>query len=384
MSNAFADALTARDPETIREQMLSDAATEGADVAGFDAMSITTAQFSLDARAQSMAEQLRVVLVKAGLPHLAKDSGSDWVDQVCFGFYQEKRIPALPAVWSWTVTCSAHAGPYTLAPESRELVAVADDGTLFENTNPEAVVIPSGGSAPVQFTCRTPGIVGNQLAGAVTRFVAKKPGLRITNVGGTSVTGGRDAESDDQYIARCFGKWAVLGAGYTRAAFNYLIPLYAPTVTRWFVRDDNPFGPGTVGVWLANAAGPASDGEVAAVLAGLTARDRQPLGTSTVRVLKATAHVIMVVGTIFNDGTNAAILGDAVDALGLLSSQWDLGQTMPVELVTGVLMGGRFDAFKVPGFTGATDVDLTSPIADTDLLPFEVLQFNVAGLVTSP
>lgn len=387
MSNAFSEALTARDPETIREQMLDDAGTEGADVAGMDPMSVTTALFSLDARAQSKAEQLRATIVRGGFPQLATEAGSDWVDQVCFGWYQEIRIPASFAVWRWNVTCGANAGPYTLAPESRELVAVADDGTLFENTNPELVSIPSGGTVSVQFSARVAGVSGNQLSGAVTKFVAKKPGLRITNVGGTSVSAARDAETDDQYITRCFGKWAAKGAGYNRQAFDYLIPFFEPNVTRWFVRDDNPSGPGTVAIYLANAAGPASAPEVAAVLAGLTARKQQPVGTGVVRVYPAVAHIVTVVGTLFHDGTNPGILGDGIAALGILSSQWPMGDDaveLPVEIVTGALMGGRFDRYKVPGFSGATDVDLTSPVADVDFLPQDVLQFDVAGLVVSP
>lgn len=379
----FLQALTARDPETIRQQMLSDASTSGADPAGFDAMAVATALFSLDARAQSSAEALRVQLVNAGFAHLASESGPDWLDACLFGAYQEKRLPGTSAVWDWTVTCGASAGPYTIEPMSGELIALADDGTLFASANPTAVTIPSGGSAPLRFACRSAGIVGNQISGAVTRFVARKPGLRITNVGGTLVTAGTDPESDALYLARCFGKWGALGAGWTAAAFDYLIPLFAPTVTRHYVRDDNPFGPGTTGLWLANAAGPSTTDEVSAVQTGLDARDRHPLGSSTLKVIAAPAHTVAITGTLWSDGTNATLLGSATAALAALASKFPLGGMLPQELVEGVLLGGAFSEYGLLGFSGAVDVDLTAPAADVIMLPAEVLQFDVSGLVVT-
>jgi hypothetical protein len=378
---SFLDALTARDPETIRLQMMADAGAMNVDTKAAEVVALMVALFSLDARAQAKAEALRVQIVNAGFPHLAPLAGDDWVDACLFGFFAEKRIGATTTVWSWPVSCAANAGPYTIGAGTRELVAVADDGTLFESTNPTAVTIPSGGSAFVQFTCRTGGLAGNQISGAVTRFISTKPGLSVTNVGGVAVAAGRDAELNTEYLARCLGKWAALGAGYTKQAFDYLIPLYAPTVTRWFVNDANPFGPGTIGLWLANAAGPATVDEVAAVFNGLNGPARKPLGTGLLQAFPAVARVVHVAGTLFPDGTNSALLASVTSALNVLQARWKIGALLPVELLDGVIMGGGYPQFAVPGFSGISDYAPISPLTDTVLLPYEVLSLTISLVV---
>lgn len=391
----YTEATTPTDADDALTSLLAQADALGVNVAGWDPVAPQRALFTLSARAVAHESDLRVALAKAGFLQAAATVGDDFFDEA-LTWYGETRLPATRAVWTLRVTCAASAGPYTIGVSSGELVAVANDGTEFVNTNERATTIAAGSTVNLEFTCSTAGTVGNQSGGNITRFVVGKPGLTVTNAAPATLdTTARDQESTGDAITRVLGKWGTIGAGWTLQSFDYWIPSWHTSITRWKVRDDSPAGPGTIQFILADSAGPATSPEIAAVLAGATARNFKPVGSGAVSVVAASSVTITVTGTIYGDGTNATLLQDAKDALDALKRGFPIGGDedgkIRLDLIKAVLMGGAWPStapleingktITLEGFTGAKYLSLSSPAADTSLAYNEIPTFNYSGLV---
>lgn len=391
----YQEAITASTEAAIRDANLAAAAALGVNVAGWDDVAPQRAIFTLDARALKAHQDIRVALAKAGYLQAAAEVGDDFFDEA-LTWYDEARIQATRAVWTFRVTCAATAGPYTIGQSSGELVAVANDGTEFANTNDQAITITAGSTVSMQFTASQPGTSGNQAAAAVTKLVVGKPGLSVTNASPATLDApARDQETTSEAIPRVLGKWSSIGAGWTADSFDYWIPKWSPTVTGWRVRDDNPLGPGSVQVILRSAAGVASGGQIAAVSAGAAASDFKPWGTTALGVASAVAKTVTITGTLYGDGTNGNLLANAKAALDLVQAKFPIGGDadgkIRFDLIRAVLMGGAWPSsaplevngkmIVLPGFTGAKYLDLSSPTGDTSLAYNEFVSFSHAGLV---
>jgi hypothetical protein len=409
MTVTFLEATTAQTKQEIITDTLAHAAEEGVDVAGFDDFSPNRSQYELGARAMAAEQAIRVQLANAGFLTTAALAGDDFFDQALTwydltnGYGGKGRIPATYAVWLLPVKCDANNGPYPLGVNSHELTAQAIDGTYFQSTNASAVTLPTGQTTMVEFTCLTIGTIGNQTIGNINHFVTAFPGLTISSIVTPEVvTRARDQESTTEATRRALGKWGTLGAGWTRTSFDYLIPLYAPTVTRWLVRDDNPNGPGTIEVVMANAGGASTTDENDDVYDGLSAPGTMTLGTGGLSVISATLVTIPVVGSIASNGTNPNLLVNAKAALDILRTAFPIGGDedglVQLDLIEAVLMGGAWPAsapltiagpsgtvstFILPGFGGAKSVTLSAPAGDTALSLAEVITFTYGSLVIS-
>lgn len=400
MALTWTQATTAQTAAEIRTANLATAESLGVDVTGWDDFSPDRATFEIEARALAAEQDIRVLLAYSGFLETAALAGDSFFDQA-ITWFDEVRIPALATVWNLRVSCVDTAGPYTIAGGSKALTASADDGTLFQSSNASDVVIPSGGTATVQFTCLTPGVIGNQNPGNITHLVIGKPGLSVTNNPPAAiVTSGRAIETTQAATTRVKGKWGTLGAGWTRASFDYLIPRATPTVTRWLVKDDNPGAPGAIKVVQATAAGPSSAPENATTLAALTAPDVMALGSGGLTVESATSLTVNVVGTLFGDGTNPNLLANAKAALDVISAYFPIGGDsqgqISRELLIAIIMGGSWPVsaplvvtspggqtatIVLPGFGGAVNLTLTTPAADVVVGTTDIVSITYGGLV---
>jgi hypothetical protein len=187
------------------------------------------------------------------------------------------------------------------------------------------------------------------------------------------VTAGRAAESSAQLVLRCESKWATLAAGGNSAAYLYNVNAIAPSITRVFVRDDNPYGSGTVALYLVNADGPATVDELEAVDDYL--QPLKPLGSGRLYVLPAVPKVVQVTAVLTTNGDNPDALEDAADALDLLASGFE-DRTLYAELVRTTLMGAAVAARELPGFSGVENVVMSLPAADVSIAGEEVLEFT--------
>lgn len=365
---SFADAITARTASVIEAGLLADLTAAGVDVAGFGDFSMQRMLTVLQSRAQAALESLRVQLVYAGCATTAYMAGDDWVDVCLSGFFFEDRIQASKTQIGINVTAPAGS---PLSANARQWVAQADDNTLFDNL--DDVRIPAGGTKSVVFQARTAGIVGNSPPGLISHLVVGPPGVTVTNPAGSLVLAGRDQETSADYLIRCIGKWGTLGRGGNALAYYYYVPQASPTITRILIRDDNPFGPGTIGLCLANAAGPATQTEVDAVAALL--QPIKPLGSGRLKVFGATPRTVAVGVQLVTDGTNGAAVANAIAVLNGLSATYPIASNSGnVSLFRDKLIQVLMDVRSVINLRNLT------PPASVALQPYQVVQ--IAPTVT--
>ncbi len=403
----YAEAITPRTVASLRALFLTELAAAGSSVSGWSTGAPQRAFLEGEAGAIAAETQLRVALAKTASIALCKQAGAEWVDAKMTWFDLDNtvggkgRIPASRAVWTIGVQITAALGALTInAASAPGIQFQSTTGVVFQCTQASAVVINAGSSykGVIEVTARAAGTTGNVTPGAITKVIAGPAGLSID--GGATQTPtsvARNAEDDDSFIARGLGKWARLGAGWGLPAFDYLIPLYgndgdALNVTRWYVDDSNPGGPGTIAVWLANSSGPATGPEVAAVDAGLNSASVKPVGTGAAAVAAAVSHALVITATITTDGSNPGVGAAATSAIGTLEATFPMGPaTLEPDLVREILMGSplatatvatapglsKVVTLALPGFSSVLAVTVLSLAAPEVLAVGEVLSITL-------
>jgi len=304
------------DDQNITETAAAVAAA-GVDSTGMSPVSVSVAMPAVFARSRTVEQSIRATLVRAGLGDYAADIPDAWVDQFAKASWDLDRLPATKARFLWPVSAAAGGGSVT----SGARTLIADGGTsLFENV--AAVNIAAGATALVEFEARTAGTDGNVAAGAVTGFQVGKAGLSISSPVGSMVVAGRPKETNVDLWKRGRAKLPASSIAGNSAAFDLWIPSAAPTINRWAVDDTNPDGPGTTRIYAANAAGPATVDELAALLAYLT--PRRGKGTGAIGVSAAPAKTLSF-GCVMHVSNNAAAATQGAAALQALSAALPLG-----------------------------------------------------------
>jgi hypothetical protein len=358
----YSQASTPTDQPTYRANTLAllanpPAPLQPAPVAGWSARAPQRLLVEDFANQMATESSLRAAIAQTVSPQTAANAGPDWVRAV-IGWFDEDFLPAVAAVWSVQFQCTPSAAPITV-DNSSTIQIQSTDGQIFLCTQPTAVVFNSASSYQglLQFTARNPGIAGNVAAANILagKVLTGPAGLSIGPGTPTVVTQGRDIETPLQAIQRCLGKWARLGAGWTRQAYDFLIPAGSPTgtVTRWRVRDDNPLGPGSITAALAGASGPSTTPEVSAVQAYLESPAVRSLATGIIYVYAAAADPLTVNVTIKGDGSNANLQSDIQAAGAALASLFPIGlATLDNVLFEAVLLGGAFNKISIVGAAG--------------------------------
>lgn len=371
----LAEALTARAQGAVLTDLLDALAAAGVDANGFGTFSVERALPEIEAAAQAKHESLRVAVVKGGILDLAAtldDPG--WLRRLARGIFRIDWVPALKAVHTFTVTNRSALSSPQFKP--RDILVSTDGGILFRSTGSGSLPAGIGQSIPMEFTAEVAGIEGNIGPGEITKIITSPSAITVSNGSDSLVTAGKEDEANSLLVQRCIGRWSDLGNG-TAPGFVYRATLAAPSITRVFVRDDNPFGPGTSAVYLANASGPATTTEVALVEADYVANNRKTVGMPATVFAAAPSHAVSVVATLYLNGANANAKNDALAALATFESVFEGGTLYP-ETIRAILMGGAFPALSLPGFLGVKNVVLSSPTADTILTVGEVLVINAS------
>jgi len=380
----YAQAAATQTAAQIRDSLLlPQLAAAGSPVQGLPTSSPDRGIIEAEANFLATEAQLRAGVAATISPDTVVTQGSSWVDAV-MGWFQLPdgqggigRLPALQAVWTIGLNIPSTMGSLTLSPG--DIVQIqALTGQIFNLVLVAPVVLNSASSykATCAFQARMSGnVAGNPTPGTLTNIITGPAGLGVDGgVTQVNLSPGTDAESDYAYVKRGLGRWAALGAGWTDQAFDYLIPLLSPTVTRWRVDSANPFGPGTTGVYLADPTGPASGGEVAAVQLGLAAPNVRPNGSGQVVVVAATAYNDTITVTVKGDGSNPTLAADITTAISALTAQLPLG---PIYVTVGFLV----ELCLGKAFTGTTAFQ-TSAGAYAEL-PFVLPGFGGAVAVVS-
>jgi hypothetical protein len=409
----FAEASTPETVEQVRDDLLAALDEEGSTISGWSDGAPQRAFVEGEARAIAAESVIVSELAATASPSTVVRAGSSWVDATMAWFQVENadgsigRLLATTATWEISLAIEPSAAPFTInAANANTIQLQANNGAIFVCVQDSDVVLNSASSflGVVKFAARLPGITGNATPGQITRVISGRAGLSINlaAVQRRTLTA-RDDETDLAFIARGLGKWARLGAGWTRPAFDYFIPFFGngPTtsVTRWSVDDASPTGPGTVLVWVADAAGPASVDTINAIFAGLNGTNVKPVGSGALNVSGAVALPLTLDIVLTVDGSNPDVAANATAALGALAAVFPLGPALlEADLLSAIVRGSPIVSASVtigtttmlltlnlPGFASVievTDLDVVGP--SIELSPGEVLVLTANVTTVTP
>jgi hypothetical protein len=359
---SLAQALATKTDDANLADLLAALAAKGVDVAGFSPLSVSANLPALVAQGRTSEQEIRATVTKAGLGDYWEEVPEAWCDHYAKAAWGISKVAATKARYLWPITAAPGAGTITAA--ARTLLA---DGitSLFENV--AAVTVPAGTTVLAEFEARTAGTDGNVLPGAVTGFQVGKPGLSIASPAGSLIVAGRPKETNTQLVARGRARFPAISYAGNTAAYTRWIVEAAPTVTRWAVDDTNPNGPGSTDVFAANAAGPATLTELAALDAYF--QPRRGKGTGPLRFFAAPAKTL-VFGLVMHVSGNT---GAAAQAAAVIQS---LNATIPLGGSDNRIL--YLDTVREPllGIAGVYQLEFSGLAEETPLGNFEVVTFT--------
>ena len=214
-----------------------------------------------------------------------------WLNLLVESAYGLQRYPATFARGRVVLTAEPGFGPYTLEPG--DLWLGTPDGLRYHNT--AGGILPMGGILEVAVQAESPGARYNVPAGAITVLHTPLPGVSVTNPPDWLLEAAREEEADEELRRRARLRWASLGTGATRAAYEFWALNANPAVTKVRILDDHPRGQGTVDVVIWGEGGLGAS-VVSAVDAYI--QERRPL-TANVLVYSATPRTVDVEATVY-------------------------------------------------------------------------------------
>ncbi|GGL15966.1 baseplate J/gp47 family protein [Deinococcus radiotolerans] len=235
---------------------------------------------------------------------------------------------------------------------------IVGTGTGLRYTTREAVTLEPGASADVLAVADSPGAAYNVPAGTITVLHTPLPGLSVTNPPGSLLSGGADTETDDALRVRASGRWAELGGGATRRAYEFWALTSHPSVDRVLVLDEHPRGQGTVDVVLWGEGGLGSSVVTAA---DEYIQARRPV-TADVQVYSAHEINTPVPLDVYAPGADpVSVTAQIQQALAALQRSLGIGQILYHSAV--------IEAAMLP----AGVLDVTTPLRDTHPTGVEVV-----------
>lgn len=223
----------------------------------------------------------------------------------------------------------------------------------------EGATIEAGGHADLVVRAESPGTAYNVPIGAITQIHTPLPGLSVANLPGWLLEAGADEESDASLRRRASLRWASLGGGATKAAYEYWALTASPAVDRVTVLDQHPRGQGTADVVIWGTGGIGAD--VVATVNDYI-QQRRPV-TADIAVYAATERVVPVSIELYAPlGNQVDIEAQVMAGLSALQRELGIGGTLYQSAVVEVAMlpAGVLDAR-----VGMTDLKLGQAEAAT-------------------
>lgn len=353
---SLADALLVRSSDQVRADLFASLLAKGIDATGFPGLSFHRALLEVDVNAKAKLEQLKADLTNAGFITTAALAGDDWLDRAAYGFNRVRRMPATRAVWTVTLRNNGSGGPFPLNAGAVRLALASSSSTTFTSIENRTLASVPGSTVDVQFACDVAGDGGNIAPNVLVTSLAG-----VTIAGAVLVAAGANQESSPALVTRCLAQWGAGSAGGNADAFAqwiagaFLEQGLTSSITKYRIDDTNPLGPGSVALYLANDAGPATAGELAIV--NPYVQKRRTLGTGTWGVFAAAALTLTIGGTLYVSG-NVNALADALASLVALASTTPLGGKLYKAEVIAALMsvGGAYNV-SLPALADVTTLD---------------------------
>jgi len=317
---------------------------------------------AVEAPALGLEDLWRMVAAIARGGYLSTASGP-WLDLLAEEFYALKRKPAAFARGVVHLSALPGFGPYEIGPG--DLWVGTADGKRYSNIT--GGTLPQGGTLDLLVQAESPGASYNVPDGAITVLHTPLPGVSVVNLAGWLVEAGADEETDEELRARCRARWAELGGGATKAAYEYWALTAHPSVTKVRILDDHPRGQGTVDVVIWGEGGIGS--EVVGVVDAYV-QARRPL-TANVLVYAATPRVVALSGVVYAvPGALTQARAAVARELAALQREVSIGGTLYHSRVIEALFARPY----------VSNVALSSPIGDIALGATEALVLDASGI----
>ena len=400
VTSDFAVLVVARSNVVVRTRFYEEMATAGVDIEGLSSTHILRAAGEFVSRVESDAETARVNLGYAGFPSLAATltSAPGWMHLHAKDFYEITVDAPIATRGKFRLTGNATVAQTTIATGDL-IVRFGTSIAPVEFTNAEPFTPLRNDYVDVPMVAKVAGIKGNIANNATLSLVTAYPGLTATNppLSGSATwitTRGKDQETLVSLLARTKARWADLSEGTSRERFARLVRQafaaagQSNSITKIYPDDTNPLGPGSVALYLATDSGAATTEQVAIVQCFIDSKhataaqlalaaptwelgQRWATGQGKFQVFPAAAASIAVTGP-----ANLAAASDLADA-ALLS----LATSYPIE---GVTVYAEQIRTAIMNATGAQNVVLSAPTADTKTAPGTIVQFTPVTLTFTP
>lgn len=326
--------------------------------------SIQRTLIQLLARLHSSASNTTLAITKGRYNDLAE---GDWLTLLSQSQFDNTKIPAVATTVKMTLTDPLNVGPISII--ASQLVAVDQDSFTYRNTAPGT--LPLGGTLELSFDAEVPGRthptsldLATPIAG-ITAVISPVDPITVP---------GADAEADDRLRTRNRAKWATLAYAAPQDAYIAWALAASPSVTRAWVDDLNPRGPGTLDLYVAGPTGSVPSPVLTTILdyidGNIDGIYRRPLG-SDLQVFSASTASVPITGTLYVlPAYSTTVVRDAVYAAITAYMQ-----TLPV--------GGTVDLAQLystaMGVTGVRNIHITAPTVDTTVaatsVPVPALNF---------
>lgn len=302
----------------------------------------------LIARLKASFSNTRLLITKGRYNDTAE---SHWLTLKSRSDFNNERYPAVTTQIRVRFDDPESAGPFS--QDASDLIVKDEDGATYRSI--DALSLPEGGeNVLIRFEAETPGAAARP--SAVT-FVTPLAGVEISLV--EIIRPGSDPESDVRLRDRNRSKWSTLSQAAPGDAYRTWAMEASNAVTRVWVDDLNPRGPGSIDVIIAGVGGALPGGVATTVTnyinGGVDGVYRRPLG-SNLLVKNAENATINVVGTVYSYASYA--LSDIQTAANAAANDY----------ISTVAVGGTVllaELYKrIMGVTGVRNVVITSPSAD--------------------
>lgn len=290
-------------------------------------------------------------VASAGYGRLARGR---WLDLWVEDRYNLPRNGASYTIGKLTLVDNG-GGPHTV--NAGQHIVSTQDGTKTYTVTGSGTIAENG-TLVLDIKAEKPGAKYNVPNGSITRLLTSLPTVTVSNdaIAPTDTwitTPGGDVEADADYFARGTSQWGTLAVTTPKQFLEAVVKKAVPTITKVRPEDDNPHGPGSCELVLANAAGPATPAEVAA--AQLALDPLRAVGSSTLTAVAAQAYNLTLEGEV---RVLSAFLNSAkakVDEnLARLVAEHPLGDVVVYEQLVEEVMSPE----------GVKKVSFTSPTTD--------------------
>lgn len=362
-----ADIITPKTADTLFEEALTVAQTEGLPTTAWQPGSVPRTLLKADATALADLHATQAAIAKGAF---LDDAEGAWLTLHAASRFQVTRTPAVFCRGYVRVTVASGAGPYTIPAAG---LLVSDGARRWRSVNATAITVTSAAPADVLVEAEGSGTDYNVATGAITTLVSPAlAGVSVSNpayASGTWLTrSGAAEESDASVRARCRARWGTLGRGANDSAYLYLART-GHSVEAQVTRAQVVWGPGdgTLTVYLAGPSGAVSN-SVERVVGDWVLANKP--GTDNPTVMSATAIPVSLLAavTVAAASDSTANRARATDALAAYFAALDIGEDVD--------LGRLYECIYAAA--GIIDADITQPAADVSINNGQIATLSVA------